>query len=159
MPLIKTPELTQKYLLIIASYWSAECAYNNKQNTGTRVYGYISDKILYYLRYSMVSNFKLYLRPLWSITEKELMSLIKDTGLKSVKVEVSDRTKWIVAEKGNGVIFGISKSSQPNKIDHFSLPWAEDFAIETVNWLREHNFCVDQKLLDAGLVEWKEVKA
>lgn len=154
-------KLNKEQIAIIASYWDVECKYEVAVHLDPK--RYIREKIYseglgtvncYTLKsFDRYHSFKLILRPLWSITEKELRALSEVLGLKDMEVFLLDSVKVIQlnGSVGSAVIIHEDSSLFFYKDDY------EDW-VKVINHLRQKGFCVDSQLVEWGLVEWKEME-
>lgn len=159
-------QLTKEQIKIIASYWGAECRYEVPENLGEfgnenaltkwKTERRMLDGVVL-LRLEWRRNFRLILRPLWSITEDELKELAKAIGIDEYKIET------IVVDDTNDhwLEFDYKSLFQADNDGIFQVDANEDFFIHNsfivpvINFLRAKGFCVDEEIKD--FVEWKEV--
>jgi len=140
--------MNKQLIPIIAAYWGAECSYEDdwRHSQHDRLDSYELEAI----QHGKLLSFKLHLRPLWSITEEELRELGEVLGLDGIEVRIDLRgyeSTKILKERG------YSK----NEIciyDDENLTIHSAQAPQLINHLRAKGFCIDQELVDAGLVEW-----
>lgn len=144
--------MNKDLLPIIAAHWGAECSYELNFESDKWVH---ESQLIDAVELSMaesdcIRNFKLHLRTLSSITKAELLALGKALNYSNPIAVILPERSYVSNESGT-----ISVSFHSN----YPYQVMADFdAVETVDWLRKNNFCVNKKLVDAGLVEWKEVK-
>jgi len=140
--------MNQQLIPIIASYWGAECSYESVfKGVPFTEQIYLNEYSFYAIPYQ---SFKLHLRPLWSITEGELRELGE------VLLADNPHTPFVYEEVGHQ-----KQLRFPSVAGGFLVIydngyfWYEFNNPQLINHLRAKGFCVDQELVDAGLVEWK----
>lgn len=151
-------QLTKEQIKIIASYWGAECTIKfhfNGSVWGRKVDGEILES-LSRIKTDGETDFRLILRPLWSITNDELKELAKVIGIDEYEIET------IVVDDTNDhwLEFDYKSLFQADNDCIFQVDANEDFFIHNsfivpvINFLRSKGFCVDEEIKD--FVEWKE---
>jgi len=150
--------MREELMPIIAAYWGCEFSYQHYNGHG---YIYadnvkIGARSLYYFREidedGSAENVKLHLRPLWSITERELMEIGKIAEVERATVNIvlggHDAHKSV---KNGSYSYGDSvfKVNEENGMTINSY-----YAVEIINYLRSKSFCVDQELINNDLVQW-----
>lgn len=138
--------MNQELISIVAAYWGAKCSWTSPYGFREQKKGTVSHFTMPFA--DTTYHFKLHLRPLWSITEEELRELGEVLGLKEYNETLITKSIGFanilffqIWDDNKFMFAGISGEQSTNAINH----------------LRANGFCVDQELVDAGLVEWKEV--
>lgn len=139
--------MKQKLIPIIAAYWGCECSY---QTIGILLTPKIDWPELKHINTNI--NFKIQLRPLWSITEDELLEIGKISDVERVTVNIvlggNDAHK--------SVLEGSYSYGEPVfKVDNENnMTIKSYYPAKIINYLRSKSFCVDQELIDNDLVQW-----
>jgi hypothetical protein len=135
--------MKKELIPIIAAYWGCECSYYPDRVAS------LDDVELGDL--TRLANFKLHLRPLFSITEDELKELGKVLDLDRIEVRINLGTYCETK-----VVKELSYSDDAFLVDNYGY-----YKITTsnpalaINYLRSKGFCLDQCLIDAELIQWK----
>lgn len=136
--------MKKELIPIVASYWGQKCSYTYMGLDLSPVMGYPESKHL-----EDLEDFKLHLRKPDQITNEELRTL---SGLIcGIEYEVEsfeDGSKCVRDCDDYDVII-----LQPNGVIELGSQYGGQFAKAT-NYLRSIGICVDQCLVDEGLVEW-----
>lgn len=159
----------KELLPIIAAYWGAECSYNHQYLAENYkiVNAKVGYKLLGRIEIGTVTDLKLHLRPLWSITEEELRELggfVRNANPSELSVRLFTHQKVLDANfKYNDnrlQTFQLIRIDQgfPETMDNLWIVEGYYHHPQIINHLRKSGFCLDQSLIDAGLVEWKGVK-
>lgn len=156
-------QLTKEQIKIIASYWGAECRYevlvisdplNDFTNTTSQEWKLKRDILNGFKlhRIGLFRNFRLILRPLWSITKDELRELVAHLGGISPSAVIGEAIRWVSFRNliGKHEMICI----HPDNSVIFMEPISSTYT-KTINFLRSKGFCVDEEIKD--FVEWKEV--
>lgn len=138
--------MNQKLIPIIAAYWGAECSWISPYGHRNTVKGTVNHFTMPFV--DKAYNFKLHLRPLWSITEQELRELAIHLKTGYVKVVVTQTEKRLDKNIYDNVFY-------VDNDGYFNINLSAKVTIQAINHLRAKGFCLDQELVDAGLVEWK----
>ena len=143
--------MKQELMPVIAAYWGCECSYQDMDMTEKNI-RVLQGSQLYFLRRGMGYNLKLHLRPLWSITEDELLEIGKIAEVERVTVNIV--LGGYDAHKS--VIEGSCSYGEPVfKVDNEDNITINSYrAVQIINYLRSKSFCVDQELIDNDLVQW-----
>lgn len=137
---------------IIAAYWGCECSYDDSETI-------LEDYELGEL--PRLTNFKLHLRPLWSITEEELRELFEEfhKAGNACQIRVTETEKACFFSKwsnGYSSPYYIFRTSPIQGLIDITSSLQTTQQVDLVNYLRSKGFCVDQSLVDNNLVQWKE---
>lgn len=140
---------------ILAAYWGAECKYDTPRGRLNVIFNHYTVHL-----FSQENiNAKLHLRPLWSITEDELRKLGGLLYGELYLIEYNDKVKSIAQvleeEEGDIIDWHEMDIMQITNALFFTECANTDEIVRITNYLRANGFCVDQELVDAGLVEWK----
>lgn len=145
--------MNKELLPIIAAYWGCECSYQGAR--GGRHITTVNAQRMEGLVFGTTKNFKLHLRPLWSITEEELRGVFSAVVGKDV---LSPNITLIYENRGHSKSLRFPTCAGPALIIYDNgYYWYEFNNVALINHLRSLGFCLDQCLMDAELVEWKEV--
>jgi len=142
-----TTQTTTNLLPIIATYWGNECSYTSQiifTDSQKKLGGYELGNIY------ELDNFKLHLRPLWEITEEELKEIGKLLNLEKFREKIASKVVWSDEFDRSFTIYA-DDDFEFNNISSNGM-------VKTINHLRSKGFCLDRSLINAGLVQWKEVE-
>lgn len=150
--------MTKDLIPIIAAYLNQKCSYKTLTldcSDGTLFDGWEISNI------SHLQNFKLHLRPLWSITEAELRELFDEfhKAGNACQIRVTETEKACYYTKyrdGYYSPYYIFRTGPILELIDITSSLQTTQQVELINHLRSKGFCVDQCLIDAGLVQWKE---
>lgn len=133
---------------ILTAYWGAECKYDTPRGRLNVIFNHYTVHL--FSRENI--NAKLCLRPLSSITELELKELAKVLDLEKPEIKIELRQ----------CVFKKTIKEVNSYDDKFIVYGDNDYEINcfnsanAINYLRFKNFCVDDALEKANLVEWKQ---
>lgn len=156
--------MKKELIPIIAAYWGCECEYIYYADRGIagpadRVK--IDADSLIHITQCRLATFKLHLRRLWDITEEELRELGGMLYGHLYTTEYSEKAKILyqILEEDEGDIMDWHDMEilQITNALFFSECAETEEIVQIINHLRAKGFCLDQCLVDAGLVEWKGV--
>jgi len=148
--------MDKKLIKIAAYYFGVECSYTLLAGRPTEINkSNLNGVHLERMSFAFYRNFKLHLRPLWSITEEELRELGEVLGLKDVDINLNGIDEFWRVLPAKQIFTNINEDYFTVYEDNtFDLGFGKDYT-KIINHLRAKGFCVDQELVDAGLVEWK----
>ena len=139
--------MKQELIPVIAAYWGCECSY---ETIGILLTPKIDWPELKHINTNI--NFKLHLRPLWSITEDELLEIGKIADIERATVNIVLGGHNAQKSVKNGSYSYGDSVFEVNEENGMTIN--SYYAVKIINYLRSKSFCVDQELIDNDLVQW-----
>ncbi len=143
--------MKEETIALIASYWRSKCSYVEKDKRRELT---INPQTMKYLICEMLPDFKIHLWELCTISIEQLQELIEHIGMSEYCEAYKNRKSCGIRWKEDKLdLFSVSGVT-----NHFAIYAKSSHPAKIINWLRLHNFCVDEELEKLNLVLWKELE-